>query len=375
MHTGQNPLFLPAVSHFTNIQLTQFRNYDFRTFDFKDRVIGICGPNGSGKTNLLDAIYYLCFTRSYFSKPDARNAQNGTDGFRLEGLVANGVQQDQLVCILRETGKKEFSLNKEIYKKFSEHIGRFPCVMIAPDDAELITGGSEQRRKFIDTILSQTEPGYLKHLIDYNKILLQRNSLLKNNSADQRHTAEVLDVLDEQLINAGNPIHAIRKRFLLAFIPAVLEQYEGIAGKGEALEIQYQSPLDKGDFKALLMASREKDYFRQRTSVGIHKDELLLQMEDFAFKQLASQGQRKSLLFALKLAEYFFIGQQKRQPPMLLLDDVFEKLDADRMLNLLKKVCQQLSGQIFITDTHPERLQEAMEQLGQSHQLIQLSIP
>lgn len=365
---------MPPVSHFTNIQLTQFRNYDYRSFDFNDRVVGICGPNGSGKTNLLDAIYYLCFTRSYFSKPDARNAQHGTDGFRLEGLVQDGEQQDQLVCILRETGKKEFSINKEVYKKFSGHIGRFPCVMIAPDDAELITGGSEERRKFIDTILSQTEPGYLKQLIDYNKILAQRNSLLKN-AQGQMNSSDLLSVLDEQLVRAGDPIYTTRKRFLKVFIPAVLEQYEGIAGKAEALEMTYQSPLDKGDFKQLLTQSRDKDYYRQRTTVGIHKDELLLQMEALPFKQLASQGQRKSLLFALKLAEYFFIGKVKQKPPVLLLDDVFEKLDAGRMLNLLKKVCQQLSGQIFISDTHPERLGEAMAALDQSHQLIQLRNP
>lgn len=359
------------MAQFTNIQLTQFRNYDYQSFDFNDRIVGICGPNGSGKTNLLDAIYYLCFTRSYFTKPDARNARHGTEGFRLEGLVQQQREEDQLVCIFRETGKKEFLMNKEAYKKFSEHIGRFPCVMIAPDDSELITGGSEARRKFIDTILSQTQPGYLRHLIDYNRILAQRNSLLKNGQP-QMHMTDVLSVLDEQLVQAGSPIRGFRKDFFKAFIPAVLTQYAGIAGKEETLELTYQSPLDKGDFKALLMQSREKDIYRQRTTVGIHKDELLLQMQSLPFKQLASQGQRKSLLFALKLAEYFFIGEVKKQPPVLLLDDVFEKLDAHRMLNLLKKVCQQLSGQIFITDTHPERLAEAMDTLKQSHQLIQL---
>lgn len=359
------------MSNFTHIELIQYRNYRHRSFRFDARIVGICGSNGSGKTNLLDAIYYLCFTRSYFSKPDSRNAQHGTLGFRLEGQLENEGSTDQLLCIVRETGKKEFFLNNEPYQKFSAHIGRYPCVMIAPDDAELITGGSEERRKFIDTILSQTAPVYLDHLIVYNKVLLQRNSLLKNIHGEP-HGEEVLAVLDSQLAAAGQPVFEMRRQFLDDFIPEVLKQYQAIAGKQEHIQIQYQSSLLEGTLLDLLHASRESDYYRQRTTVGVHKDDLNLQMDDLSFKQTASQGQRKSLLFALKLAEYYFIAQVKKRPPILLLDDIFEKLDGDRMLNLLQKVCVELPGQIFITDTHAARLEEALNALGQKHQMIEL---
>lgn len=364
------------MSNFIHIQLTQFRNYGHADFGFDHRVVGICGPNGSGKTNLLDALYYLCFTRSYFSKPDTKNAQHGTMGFRLEGKVNNNSSKkasdiDTLLCIIRETGKKEFLLNEEPYLKFSEHIGRYPCVMIAPDDAELITGGSEERRKFIDTILSQTTPDYLRHLIAYNKVLAQRNALLKN-GFEGRNTEAVLTILDRQLAVEGQPIFALRQQFLLDFLPEVIQQYEGVAGKPENVTLDYQSPLMNGPLESLLKASREKDFYRQRTTAGIHKDELNIQLDGQPFKQLASQGQRKSLLFALKLAEYYFIARVKSRPPILLLDDVFEKLDATRMLNLLEKVCGQLKGQVFITDTHADRLRSALEALGQAHQMIEL---
>lgn len=382
------------MSHFTHLSLIQFRNYQQAAFDFEQRIIGIAGPNGSGKTNLLDAIYYLCFTRSYFSRPDSKNALHGTDGFRLEGSVdpsGNYNQQDEttpkelshIVCIVRPGDKKEFLFDQVAYARFSEHMGRLPAVMIAPDDSSLITGGSEERRKFIDTILSQTDGQYLQNLIQYNKILQQRGALLKSaqqqtgpnhQPQSQSQIEGVLSVLDQQLCQVATPIFNARKAFLDLFIPSVLEGYTAIAGKAEPVGLSYDSHLLRDSMAHLLQNSRQRDFMLQRTTKGIHRDDLVILLEDLPFKSLASQGQRKSLLFALKLASYYYIAARKKTPPILLLDDVFEKLDAERMLNLLKQVARQLQGQVFITDTHSERLKAAFSQLDQSYQLIELRV-
>ena len=370
------------MSQFTHLSLIQFRNYQSASFSFKERIVGIAGANGSGKTNLLDAIYYLCFTRSYFSRPDSKNALHGTDGFRLEGQIkaiegkeggALGTDIGQVVCIVRPGDKKEILVNQVGYERFSEHIGRLPAVMIAPDDSVLITGGSEERRKFIDTILSQTDAQYLSKLIDYNKILQQRNAWLKSAAHQGTQDAGLLAVLDQQLCQVAAPIYEARKAFVASFIPSVIQEYQAIAGKSEWLALHYDSPLSKNSMKALLDKNRERDFYLQRTTQGVHRDDLSISLEELPFKSIGSQGQRKSLLFALKLASYYYIAERKQNPPILLLDDVFEKLDQDRMLNLLKQVTLKLKGQVFITDTHKERLESAFEALQEPCQLIELT--
>ena len=357
---------------FNNVILTQFRNYPLQQFAFKERIIGICGRNGSGKTNLLDALYYLAFTKSYFSRPDAQNVTHGMQGMRIEGSLLQGDEQVKLVCIMRENNKKEFLHNGIAYTRFSEHIGKYPCVMIAPDDVALINEGSEEKRRFIDTILSQLYPGYLKQLIDYNKIIQQRNSLLKA-AAEKNYIDEaLLDTLDEQIAEKAQFIFDARKNFLRDFIPLVKEQYYIIAGKHDAIELLYDSQLQQATIKELLKQNRQRDMYLQRTGVGIHKDDLIINMHNQLFKMLASQGQRKSLLFALKLAEFVTLKQRKGFTPVLLLDDVFEKLDAGRMHNLLHRVCVHETGQVFITDTHKERLQQALDALGKKYELVEL---
>jgi len=355
------------------IQLVQFRNYSQARFQFNGRVTGICGNNGTGKTNLLDAIYYLSLTKSYFSRPDAQNVSHGAQGMRIEGHYRLNEQPQQLVCILRENNKKEFLANDEPYRKLSAHIGRFPCVMIAPDDVELIIGGSEERRSFIDAILCQLNSTYLQQLIVYNKLLQQRNSLLKQAGEGQPFDPTLLEVMDSQLSQPGSYIYQQRQQLMETFLPLVLQHYERIAAKDDELSLQYNSQLAGGDMKTLLKGSLQKDLVLQRTNVGIHKDELEISMHQLPFKAQASQGQRKSLLFALKLAEWDMLKQSKGFAPLLLLDDVFEKLDARRMHNLLDWVCAGNEGQVFITDTHKERLVQQLEDIGIQFQIIELS--
>jgi len=354
------------------LTLTHFRNYSFKQFDFDQNIIGIHGKNGSGKTNLLDAIYYLCFTKSSFNRPDMQSVKEDCAGFRIEGKFQKNDDGLKLVCILRENNRKEFSENETAYHRFSDHIGKFPCIMIAPDDISLITEGSEERRKFIDTLLSQLQHDYLEQLIAYNKILQQRNSFLKFASERNNWDQSLLEILNRQLTEKGNFIYERRVRFLNDFLPLVLDQYTSIASSNDRLALEYDSQLKNQSFEDLLQQNFQRDLYLQRTGCGIHKDDLDIRLYETGFKNLASQGQRKSLLFALKLAAFETLKANKGFPPILLLDDVFEKLDQERMQNLLEYVCVQSGAQVFITDTHEERLQQAFMKIGKEYQLIEL---
>jgi DNA replication and repair protein RecF len=354
------------------LSLVHFKNYTSRQFDFRERITGICGNNGAGKTNLLDAIHYLCFTRSYFSRQDAPNTLYGQQGFRLEADFLLHDKPEKAVCILRETGRKEFTINGNPYERFSQHIGRYPCVMIAPDDALLVTGASEERRKFIDSVLSQMDAEYLRQLIIYTKVLQQRNSLLRSFAENGNRDDGLLDVLDKQLMDAGNIIFNRRKDFLISFLPFARHLYHDIAGKDENIIFIYDSELIDAGFDELLRINRQKDMFNQRTHSGIHRDDIELRLDDQPFRNSASQGQRKSLLFALKLAEMLVLKNEKGFPPLLLLDDVFEKLDEGRIHNLLVKVCVENEGQVFITDTNRQRLEEHLNQVNSEFEMIVL---
>lgn len=359
-------LFLHAIS------LVQFKNYTNRGFEFTKKVSGICGKNGVGKTNVLDAIHYLCFTKSYFNSSDAINVQHGSQGFRVQGVVELKDVSEKAVCVIRENGKKEFSINDEIYTKFSHHIGRYPCVVIAPDDAVLITGASEERRGFLDALLSQLDAEYLKNLITYTKILQQRNSFLKSAGESGNLDESLLDVLDEQLVKPGEFVFTKRRDFLVRFLPKVKRLYANIAQKDEGLTVLYESRLLDAPFADILKAARQKDIQLQRTTAGVHRDDIVIQLGEQPFKSIASQGQRKSLLFALKLTEMEIIRAEKGFAPILLLDDVFEKLDETRITSLLRNVCVENEGQVFITDTNTERLASHMREIGADFEMIEL---
>ncbi len=363
--------FAPMV-RLQQLSLVQFRNYPQKQFQFTDRIVGIVGPNGTGKTNVLDAIYYLSFTKSYFSRPDAQNVHHDYEGMRVEGKYALNQEEAIITCILRETLKKEFYFNQEPYSKLSQHIGKLPCVMIAPDDVQIITGASEERRKLMDSLLSQMYPSYLKHLITYNKVLVQRNSLLKHAGETGHLDPVVLEALNEQLIEHGENIYTYRTNLIEKYLPAILSLYTHLAGQKDQIHIQYQSQLQNQKFRDLLNDSLAKDKVIQRTSTGIHKDDLVITIQEQPFKQEASQGQRKSLLFAIRLAEWELIKATKGFAPLLLMDDIFEKLDEQRMIQLLHWVSHSTDGQVFITDTHKERVANLLGQHLDSFQLIEI---
>ena len=351
-----------------SIQLTQFKNYGSGAFQF-DRINGICGLNGIGKTNLLDAIYYCCITKSYFSSQEQFNIGFGLDGFRLVGQFMMKDQYLEVSCVYRNL-KKEFALNGDYYEKLSNHVGKLPIVMVAPDDIDLVSGASELRRKFMDSILCQADAAYLEDLIKYNKLLQQRNSLLRSSNPFAQQ--DVLDIIDQQMAEPGDRIFKKRLLFSEAFNPLVKSFYQKISGGMESIDLQYQSGLTGSGMTELLQQSRLRDLQTGRSHAGIHRDDLLFQLNGEMLKSIASQGQRKSMLFSLKLSEYEILRQQKGFPPLLLLDDVFEKLDDQRMFNLLNWVCKENEGQVFITDTHRDRLEDIFDKLETTGSIIEL---
>jgi DNA replication and repair protein RecF len=333
----------------------------------------MCGLNGKGKTNLLDAIYQLCFTKSYFGKADSMVATFGKSGFSITGTFTKNDQSQVITLILRESKKKELFVDKELISPFSLHIGKLPLVFIAPDDTDLITGSSEIRRKMIDTILSQIDNDYLKNLINYHKVLDERNSYLRRLSFGESMDETLLDSFDHQLVHFGGYIIETRIGFFSDFIPIALSNYAVISNELESPTLNYVLSADKKSYLEKLKKNRQRDIFLQRTTIGIHKDDMEILLNEMGFKLTASQGQRKSMLFALKLAEFTILKSHFGYEPILLLDDVFEKLDHERLLQLLNWVCVKNKGQVILTDTHPERVQVLLDEINVPYQSIILN--
>lgn len=346
------------MNRLKKITLLQFRNYSSGLFEFQQPITCITGPNGSGKTNLLDAVYYLCYTKSYFSAYQQNSVQKGLDGFRVEGLFDHDGSNETIACKWKQ-GKKEVFHNQVEYDKLTDHIGRYAAVMVAPDDIELINEGSELRRKWVDSILSQTDKEYLERLMRYQRVLQQRNAWLKmQNNLPPANSAE-LDYYDARLVEDGTYIHGLRRVFTTAFLPLLTDYYHKLSGGKEVIDMQYESDLDRKNLQDWLKDSLQNDLRMQRTTKGIHKDDWAFLLQDNALKQYASQGQKKSFLFALKLAQYTYLHKQLGHLPILLLDDIFEKLDQQRIEALLTMLQSQTFGQVIITDTHIERVQAA----------------
>jgi len=354
------------------IALVNYKNFDTTEFVFDEKINCFVGNNGAGKTNVLDAIYHLAFAKGYFNSVSGQNIKHGQDFFLIEGVFEKFNKEELLSCSLKRGQKKVVKRNGKEYEKISNHIGLIPLVIISPADTNLITEGSDVRRKFIDGVIAQSDKLYLQNLIKYNKVLSQRNSLLKYFALNHTFDALNLNIYNEQLIEIGSKIYLKRKEFLAKFIPIFKESYKHIAGVDGNVDLQYKSHLDSVDFKTLLADSLEKDCFLQYTSVGIHKDDLLYTIEGHAIKKFGSQGQQKSYLVALKLAQFDFIKKQMNTIPILLLDDIFDKLDASRVEKLIALVNEDAFGQVFISDTHARRTEEVIKKTNQTFKMFKL---
>ena len=355
-----------------SLSLLNYKNFESQTFEFDSKINCFVGPNGIGKTNILDAIYHLSFGKSYFNPVSSQNIKHNEEFFVIDGLY-NIVERDEKIIVSLKRGQKKIlKRNGKIYDRFSDHIGFLPLVIISPADRDLIIEGSDIRRKFIDSVISQSDKKYLNDLISYNKTLAQRNALLKYFAANHTFNQDSLEVYNEQLNRFGSEIFKKRSLFLNEFVNIFKARYKAISNNNEAVDLVYKSDLFKSDLETLFKENLNKDKALQYTSVGIHKDDLLFQIEGYPVKKFGSQGQQKSFLIALKLAQFDFIKSQSGFNPILLLDDIFDKLDEQRVTQIIKLVDAEDFGQLFISDTHPERTEKAVKSVHQTYQIFNL---
>ncbi len=355
-----------------SLSLLNYKNFDSISFSFNEKINCIVGNNGIGKTNILDAIYHLSFGKSYFNPVASQNIKHNEEFFVINGDYEKENNTEKVAVSLKRGQKKVIKRNNKAYEKFSEHIGFLPLVIISPADRDLITEGSDTRRKFIDSVISQSDKTYLDDLIKYNKILAQRNSLLKYFALNNTYNQDTIEVYNNQLTDYGTRIFKKRDTFLQEFIPIFKSRYEAISNNNETVDLVYKSDLFEGDLNTLLMRVINKDKALQYTSTGIHKDDLVFNIEAHPIKKFGSQGQQKSFLIALKLAQFDFIKKQSGVNPILLLDDIFDKLDEQRVAQIIKLVDDENFGQLFISDTHAERTENAVKQVHQSFEIFKL---
>ncbi|MBS1950856.1 MAG: DNA replication and repair protein RecF [Bacteroidetes bacterium] len=344
------------------LTLFNFKNYAEANLHFDQSIYCFLGNNGSGKTNLLDAMHYLSMTKSSINPSDAQNIRLGEKQFIVKGEFVVGSKKQEVVCSYQAGQKKIVLEDGRDSTKFSEHIGKYPVVMIAPQDIELIWDGSEIRRKFFDSLISQVDRVYLENLIVYTTHLRQRNSALKLFAQNGRVDEDLLFSYDQKIIPSGKLIHQRRKDFLKGFLGAFKQHYQNLSDSNEDAYINYQSDLDQNDLADILTKNRERDWLAQRTHAGIHRDDFLFLLNNQEVKKFGSQGQQKSFLIALKLAEFQAITEKKKFKPLLLLDDIFDKLDDIRIQKILQLISNGTFGQLFITDARPGRCEEVLTQ-------------
>ncbi|MFA8298981.1 MAG: DNA replication/repair protein RecF [Hyphomicrobiales bacterium] len=355
------------------LSLTDFKSYEFTEVDLCSGINCFIGKNATGKTNILDAIYYLSFCKSYFNPQDSQNVQHGKDFFAIHADFDNDTETGQQVsCIFKKGQKKIFKYNQKEYKKLSEHIGLIPLVLISPYDRDLINEGSDVRRKFIDGVISQFNKTYLNLLLDYNKALMQRNSLLKSFAESHYFDLEALQIWDQSLSDIGGKIHKYRKEFVTEFLDLFQHYYSHIAGSHEKVSIEYKSDLHETDLHEVLKLNVERDKALKYTSRGIHKDDLTFKISGYPIKKFGSQGQQKSFVIAIKLAQLEFIKREKGFYPILLLDDIFDKLDEERVEKIIHLIGDNEFGQVFITDTSIDRIKKVLESTHLEHQLMKV---
>ena len=358
--------------HLKKLSLFNYKNFSEIDFNFDPKINCFVGKNGIGKTNVLDAIYNLAYGKSYFNPLAVQNIRHGEEFFVVDAEFSKQNRSEQILCSLKKGQKKILKRNGKVYEKFSDHIGFIPLVIISPADQDLIIEGSETRRKFIDSVISQLDAVYLQQLIQYQKIISQRNALLKYFALNHVFELDTLSIYNEQLHHLGQTIFEKRKTFIETFIPIFNKHHHAITGSEEQVRLVYESSLHQDNLLKLLEENISKDRALQYTSVGIHKDDLLFEIDEYPIKKFGSQGQQKSFLIALKLAQFEFVKKESGENPILLFDDIFDKLDESRVEKIIKMIDNEQFGQLFISDTHPERTENIIKSTNQTYQIFNL---
>ncbi len=359
--------------HLSELSLINFKNHTEKQFDFCDEINVFVGINGVGKTNVLDAMNYLSMCKSFLNSVDKQNIKIGSTFFMVQGTFLRENKRYDISCSVQTGHKKKVKRNKKEYEKLADHIGEFPVVVISPYDSNLISEGSDVRRKFIDSIISQHDKSYLDALMKYNKVLAQRNSLLKQFQEHRLFDLESIEVWDAQLISLGNIIHGKRSTFLLDFLPKFQYFFNLISQGREMIGIEFASQLSEQSFEQLLLSSHQKDARSGYSNVGIHRDDLTFTIHDGQpIKKFGSQGQQKSFLIALKLTQFDYIRQLTGKKPILLLDDIFDKLDHFRVESLMKMVSEGTFGQVFVTDTDKDRIDKVFASIKCERRIFEI---
>jgi DNA replication and repair protein RecF len=360
VHLRKNKFF--DFMQLTSLSLLNYKNIREAELVFSPKINCFIGNNGMGKTNILDAIYFLSFCKSHSNSIDSQNIHHNTEFCYIHGEYLIGDHTEDIYCGIKLRQKKQFKRNKKEYERLSDHIGLLPLVLVSPDDSVLISEGSDERRKFIDGVISQYNKTYLNQLIQYNNALKQRNAMMKSeNPIDD----SLLEIWEDQMVLFGTYIYEQRKEFIDEFVPVFQNFYTDISGGNEQISLTYHSQHENQDIKARMMATRDRDRILGYSTQGIHKDELEMLLEGYPIKRVGSQGQNKTYLISLKLAQFDFLKRTHQLSPLLLLDDIFDKLDSQRVKKIVELVSGETFGQIFITDTNREHLDLILQQLGQ----------
>ena len=344
------------------LSILNYKNILEADLVFSPKINCFIGNNGMGKTNILDAIYFLSFCKSHSNSIDSQNIYHGAEFCLLQGKYELQDSIEEIYCGMKLRQKKQFKRNKKEYERLSDHIGLLPLVLVSPDDSVLISEGSDERRKFVDGVISQYNKNYLNQLLQYNNALKQRNALLKSDSPIDD---SLLDIWEDQMALYGSYIYEQRKLFIDEFIPIFQNLYAYISGGNERISLSYHSQHEEHDIKTRMLSTRDRDQLLGYSTQGIHKDELEMLLDDYPIKRVGSQGQNKTYLISLKLAQFDFLKRTHNFSPLLLLDDIFDKLDSNRVKKIVELVSDETFGQIFITDTNREHLDLILLQLGQ----------
>ncbi|MDN6281155.1 MAG: DNA replication and repair protein RecF [Psychroflexus sp.] len=356
------------------LSLLNYKNFSQLALEFNPHINCLVGQNGIGKTNVLDAIYHLAFGKSYYNPISGQNILHGEEFFVVDGALEISQKSERIVVSYKKGQKKVLKRNSKIYDKMSDHIGLIPLVIITPTDRDLILEGSETRRKFMDGVIAQGDKQYLDTILRYSKLLSQRNALLKYFTVNRTFNSDSLQVYNDQMNDLAKVIYDKRKAFVEIFEPILQKRYEEISHGRETISLHYKSQLeDDKDLNALFAEAQQKDLQRQYSTVGVHKDDLRFRINSHSVKKFGSQGQQKSYLIALKFAQYDFLKEIKGFKPIVLLDDIFDKLDESRVAQIVQMVTREDMGQLFISDTHAERTEEVVKASTENYKMINLS--